>query len=655
MFGRRQPPPPPPPLLQRAQNVPLDQLMRMPSAVNVPCTNCHSSATKTFCCIPCKCPIEVLPLSFVRLKNAPLLLIDACLAGSPCAHQAPKNPEACPPCGDAEALLVFDCDSHVTRKPAAKSAAVIEPDKRLNCLITTSDSLHRRQHAACSHELAAGDLRTYHRGIPVSTKLLKTILVALLCSVSTAAQQAQIKRLDGSTITPAEIDATVTHLMSAAEVPGVGLALLNGGKVAYLKAYGFRDKEKNLPLTPDSIMSGASFTKVAFAYMVLQLADRGILDLDKPVFEYLPKALPEYPKYSDLANDDRYKLITARMLLSHTSGFANWRWIEGDRKLKIHFDPGSRYAYSGEGIDLLQLIVEAITKQPLEKLMQDQVFEPCAMTRTSMVWQERFEDNYANGYDEYGRSLGPQKRPTADAAGSLLTTPRDFAAFLQAVMAGKGLSEPMREQMLKPQVQIFSKHEFPTLDTETTDENKFIRLSYGLGWGLYWTPYGEAFFKEGHDDSWRNYTVCFAKPGTGILIMTNSGNGEGIYKSLLETLLKNNFTPIEWEGFTPYDQLPPRTPLKPHTEIHVKPEVLAKYLGRYGDPPNLILVVRREGDHLSIQENVEPKQEVFAESERDFFSKVADDVFTFQLDNQGHVTGLVLHTGGQHIPIKRID
>ncbi len=77
--------------------------------------------------------------------------------------------------------------------------------------------------------------------------------------------------------------------------------------------------------------------------------------------------------------------------------------------------------------------------------------------------------------------------------------------------------------------------------------------------GTFWTPYGEAFFKEGHDDSRRNYTVCFDKSGTGILIMTNSGNGEGIYKSLLETLLKNTFTPIDWEGFTPYNELPPRT------------------------------------------------------------------------------------------------
>ncbi len=324
--------------------------------------------------------------------------------------------------------------------------------------------------------------------------------MVLAGAVSLVGQQKEVKRLNGSSIQPVEIDATVTRLMKAAEVTGVGLAVFNEGKIAYLKSFGMREKEKNLPLTVDSAMYAASFSKVTFAYLVMQLVDQGTLDLDKPIYQYLPKPLPEYPTYKDLANDPRYKKITARMLLSHTSGFPNWRAFEDDRKLKIHFEPGSRYAYSGEGIDLLQLVVETVTKKPLEVLMQKHVFQPFGMTRTSMVWQDRFESDYANGYDEYGRSLGPEKRKQAAAAGSMNTTVRDFARFMQAVMRGEGLSKQMREQMLSPQIQILSKHEFPSLENEITDENKPIRLSYGLGWGLYWTPYGRAFFKEGHAD-----------------------------------------------------------------------------------------------------------------------------------------------------------
>jgi hypothetical protein len=110
--------------------------------------------------------------------------------------------------------------------------------------------------------------------------------------------------------------------------------------------------------------------------------------------------------------------------------------------------------------------------------------------------------------------------------------------------------------------------------------------------------YGRTFFKDGHDEGWRHYAVCFDKPGIGILIMTNSSNGEGIYKELLETLLKNTFTPIEWEQFTPYNQLPPRPPLKQHKEVAVDPKLLDKLVGRYEVNPDTMLAITREGNRL---------------------------------------------------------
>src|SRR5277367_670084 len=254
-----------------------------------------------------------------------------------------------------------------------------------------------------------------------------SILIALgwLASYSSQTSQsshnaAVVKRLDGSTISAVEIDATVTRLMQAAKVTGIGIALLNDDKIVYLKSYGYRDKENALPLTVDSTMSAASLTKVAFAYMVIQLVQEHALDLDKPVYQYLPRPLPEYDNYKDLAGDDRYKKITARMLLSHTSGFPNWRWFTDEKKLQIYFEPGSRFAYSGEGLALLQLVVETITGKPLGELMRERVFQPIGMNHTSMVWETSFESNYANGYDEEQRSVGPQRRKKAGAAGSML-------------------------------------------------------------------------------------------------------------------------------------------------------------------------------------------------------------------------------------------
>lgn len=382
------------------------------------------------------------------------------------------------------------------------------------------------------------------------SRILSTTLTIVIGSLCLFAQKHSITRLDASKISPSQIDTTVARLMGTANVTGVGIAILNDDKVVYLKTYGVRDKERHLPLTPDSVMTAASLTKPAFAVMVMRLVHERIIQLDKPVYEYLPKPLAEYPAYNDLADDQRYKQITMRMLLDHTSGFPNWRRFADDKKLRIYFPPGSRFAYSGEGIALAQMVVEVVTKKSVTELMNEHVFQPLGMTRTSMVWEKRFEDDYANGYEE-GESRGPERRLQGDAAGSMQTTLRDYARFVQGVLSGTILDRKSRELMLSPQIQIMSKHEFPSLSRETTTENHAIRLSYGLGWGLYWTPYGKAFFKEGHDEEggWRHYVVCFDRPKAGMLIMTNSSNGEDVYSGLLETALRDTFTPLEWEGF----------------------------------------------------------------------------------------------------------
>ncbi|HEV2691124.1 MAG TPA: hypothetical protein VGV35_21355, partial [Bryobacteraceae bacterium] len=174
------------------------------------------------------------------------------------------------------------------------------------------------------------------------------------------------------------------------------------------------------------------------------------------------------------------------------------------------------------------------------------------------------------------------------------------------------------------------------------------------GWGLYWSPYGRVFFKEGHDEGFRNYAVVFDQPGDGMVIMTNSSNGEGIFKDLLETLLRNTFTPIAWEGFTPYNELPPREPLPKHTEIAVDSKLLDRLVGRYG-LSGVVLKISRQDGHLLLQENEEKPDSLFPEAELRFFSKSSDDVVSFDLDGAGKITQLVIHTGGHSIAVKRID
>jgi len=484
-------------------------------------------------------------------------------------------------------------------------------------------------------------------------KLALIVLALSVCCPQALAHNRSIKRPNGSPIETSRIDDIAKQLIQAAHVTGMGIAIFHGGKIAYAKAYGSRDTEKGLPLTLDSVMTSASLSKAAFASLVVLLVREHAIDLDKPIDQYLPKPLPEYPRYADLKGDDRYKKFTMRILLSHTSGFPNWRAFEQDKKLRITFDPGTHFAYSGEGIDLAQFVVETVTRKSVTDLMEEKLFEPLAMKRTSMIWQPGFESDFANGYDEYGRSLGPEKWTAPDAAGSMQTTLNDYATLLRAIMQRHVLSTRAVGVMLAPQILIHSEHQFPSLENTTTTANDDIRLRYGLGWGLYSSPYGKGFFKEGHDEGWRHLALCFNN-GSGILILTNSSNGEGIFKPLIDSVLGPTSFPFDWEGYTPYDLLPPLPKLKEHKTVSLPTEGLQRLVGRYALSADVVLSVTVDNGHLFIQENDEPKQEYHAESPQDFYSANSDDECTFKLDGKGPAQALVLHVDGKDVELKRL-
>ena len=313
-------------------------------------------------------------------------------------------------------------------------------------------------------------------------RVLYVPVFSLVVIAASSAQQPAITRPDGRNITPAQIDSTVNRLIQAAHVTGAGVALFHNGKVVYLKTYGLRDAEKDLPLMPDSVMTAASLSKSAFATVAMWLVQRGVLNLDKPIEQYLGKPLGDFAPYADLKGDPRTATLTLRILLDHTTGFANFRGLEDDHKLHIHYDPGAHYGYSSEGINLAQFVVEKVTGKSATQLMQEELFGPLKMSRTSMIWMPRFESDFANGYDEYGRSLGPERRPSPNAAGSMQTTPRDYAKFLSALMRGEVLGSAARDRMLSPQIRIHSAHQFPSLNTDTTTAYDPIELGYGIGW-----------------------------------------------------------------------------------------------------------------------------------------------------------------------------
>ncbi|MBK8626976.1 MAG: beta-lactamase family protein [Saprospiraceae bacterium] len=389
---------------------------------------------------------------------------------------------------------------------------------------------------------------------------LKILLGLMMIFNLAFGQKQQIKRLDGTKISFVEIDETVKLLMDKANVQGLSLSILNENQQAYIKSYGFKNLDQNEYLDTSTVLYGASFSKAVFGYLTMKLVQEKVIDLDKPLYQYLNKSIPEYEYFSDLKSDERWKLMTARMCLSHTTGLPNVRWVHPTTGvedtlgvMRIYFSPGKKYAYSGEGIKLLQLVIEEITKKNVEELSIEKIFIPIGMTRTGYIWHERFDENYAIGHLT-DNTLNPKKKRTKPVAGaSLVTTIADYTRFIEYLMNQKGLDNRIFKEMISPQIEIFSKTQFPVITEETTTENKAINLSYGLGWGLLKCKYGRAFFKEGHDDAWRNYNINFIDKGISIIIITNSANGELIFKELLEKLIGDTFTPWRWEGYFPID------------------------------------------------------------------------------------------------------
>jgi len=343
------------------------------------------------------------------------------------------------------------------------------------------------------------------------------------------------------------IDAEVQRLMKREGVQGLALAVIEGGKVTKVSAYGRRSVERDLPLTTDTVMYGASLTKTAFAYMLLQLVDEGRLKLDASVAELLPKPLPEYEDYTDLAGDERWRALTPRFLLTHTSGFANFRWLEEDKRLRFHNDPGSRYGYSGEGFYVLQLIVEEGLGLDAGKEMQTRVFDRFGMTNTSMAWRPDFAANLADGYGLDGKMEPHDERSRASAAGSMDTSIADQARLWAGIVRGEGLSAASRAELVRPQVPITSKHQFPTLLPWVEPKNAEVGLAAGLGLVTFRDTSGPAWFKGGHNDSTGNMVVCLEKGKRCVVMLANDVRAERIYPEIARLVLGETRMPWNWE------------------------------------------------------------------------------------------------------------
>jgi CubicO group peptidase (beta-lactamase class C family) len=381
-------------------------------------------------------------------------------------------------------------------------------------------------------------------------RVASVLAIALLASLAAGCVTAP--RAGPAMPVQAALDAKVREAMAATGAQGLAIALIDDGRVVHVQAHGLRNAA-GAPLTPATVMYGASITKTVFATLVAQLADEGRIDLDASIARYLPKPLPDYAgedRYSTwehLAGDERWRAITPRIALTHSTGFANFGFLEPDQRLRIHFAPGSRYAYSGDGLILLQFVLERGLGLDVGRELQRRVFDPLGMRNTSLQWRPDFAANLADGWKADGSTEPHDERSTVRAAGSMDTTIADLARFAAALVRGEGLSPRMHAAMLSPQLPITTRSQFPTLQPELPPAQRRADLAAGLGVIVFDGPQGRGFFKGGHNDSTGNTLVCVQRGRRCVLILSNDVRAEAAFPALVRFALGETGAPWAWE------------------------------------------------------------------------------------------------------------
>ena len=322
-----------------------------------------------------------------------------------------------------------------------------------------------------------------------------------------------------------DLEAEVSELMNAAQVPGVSIALVKDGALFWRRGFGVKDIRSKARVDDDTTFEAASTTKPVFAYAVMKLCERGVMDLDTPLIKYTPERIMD---------DARLDRITARHVLSHTSGLPNWR--SKQQPMAIAFNPGDEWRYSGEGYSYLQAVVTRLTggridpmmcakfesgvqvcaaNPSMDEFMRRNIFNPFGMRSSGVLWTKAMEAHIAWGHDPKGAPLTSSRKPTGPAvarygaAGGLCTTPTDYARFLMHVISPPPanafrLTRASLSEMLEPHV----KHA--------------PQRSWALGWEIDHTETGDVIRHAGGNPGYSCFVAGSVARRSGYVIMTNS-------------------------------------------------------------------------------------------------------------------------------------
>ena len=305
----------------------------------------------------------------------------------------------------------------------------------------------------------------------------------------------------------------IPEMMDSAGVQGLSIGIVKKGKLVWSRNFGLANAASKKPVSQTSVFEAASLSKPLFGYICMRLVEEGLLDLDKPLLEYVSKELIERNFLAYKIQDNRFFKITARMCLSHSAGFPN-----GGKYLV--YEPATDMHYSGTGISLLQFVVEALTKKNLEVLAQEYVFQPLGMDSSSYVWNEKkFANNIVNGHGSMGQTGGFNRHSIPSASFTLVTNGSDYGKFLAMLLSQETLKPETFQEMWKIQ--------------SKAKTNFLATMTWGLGFGLYETDLGRAFWHWGDMGVVKAYVVGIPEEKSGLVMLSNSANGLNMAYSLV--------------------------------------------------------------------------------------------------------------------------
>ncbi|HZN01902.1 MAG TPA: serine hydrolase [Pyrinomonadaceae bacterium] len=419
-------------------------------------------------------------------------------------------------------------------------------------------------------------------------RLIAIVVITIWMTTSVAFAQKSRPRATLNNAAVSRLEQTIPHLMTEADIPGLSIAVIRDSKVMWTRGFGVTNSETKARVNDNTVFEAASLTKPVFAYAALKLIDNGKLDLDTPLVKYLPG------RY-DVGDDPRLDQITARHVLSHTTGFPNWR-PRGDKTLKMYFSPGLRFSYSGEGFVYLSKVVEQITGESQHAFIKRTVFDPLDMKSSELVWRNEYESLKTFTHDWVGGVSGRGKPEKPNAAASLHTTANDYAKFVIAMLKGTGLKPATARLMLTPQASVTLAGAF---NLNAPDAKLSPTVSWGLGWGLEQTQDGTAFWHWGDNGDTKAFVLAVPKQKTGLVMFANSANGLSIINELVESVMGNDHPSLAWLNLERYNSQP-RLMLKAILKSDAE-TVLTDYRGHRAQAENKLSLTENEMNRLGYQ------------------------------------------------------